>query len=158
MVYWFTLPHHSLSLKKVRAVTQTSQEPGGRSRCRGHEGVLFTGLCLKSCPAGFLILSTGQEVAPLLMGWALPHKSLIKTLPCRLTYRPTIWHQFLKHSSFSLGNSSLYQVDIELASKMTYIQSLGYTWLEGETQLQQIDLWPLYIHLHACAPMHTYTK
>lgn len=28
---WLVVPHHSLSLKEVRAGTQTEQEPGGQS-------------------------------------------------------------------------------------------------------------------------------
>jgi hypothetical protein len=39
---WFTVPHHSSSLEEAREETQTGQEPGGRSWCRGHEEVLLT--------------------------------------------------------------------------------------------------------------------
>jgi hypothetical protein len=41
---WLTLPHCSPSLKKVRTGTQTGKKLGGRSWCRGHGGVLLTGL------------------------------------------------------------------------------------------------------------------
>ena len=52
---WLTLPHYSLSLKEGRTGTQTGQEPGGRSWCRGHGGVLLTGLLPMAWWACFLI-------------------------------------------------------------------------------------------------------
>jgi hypothetical protein len=50
-----TLPHCYSSLKEARTETQTGQEPGGRIRCRGHGGVLLTGLLLMACSACLLI-------------------------------------------------------------------------------------------------------
>lgn len=47
-----TVPYNSSSPKAVRAGTQTAQEPGGRSRCRGREGVLPTGLLLRLAQLG----------------------------------------------------------------------------------------------------------
>ena len=38
----FGLHFHIQLLKEIRAGTQTGQEPGGRSLCRGHEGALTT--------------------------------------------------------------------------------------------------------------------
>lgn len=40
---------------------------------------------------------------------------------------------------------------------MAHTQFLGYTWWKAEKQLQQIDLWSSYMHVHACASMHMYT-
>lgn len=37
-------PDHSLSPKAMRTRAQAAWEPGGRSRCRGHRGVLLIGL------------------------------------------------------------------------------------------------------------------
>jgi hypothetical protein len=39
-----TLPQHCSSSKEVRTGTHPGQDPGGRSWCRGHGGVLLTGL------------------------------------------------------------------------------------------------------------------
>jgi hypothetical protein len=41
---WLTLRDHSPSLKEVGTETQSGQEPGGRSWCRGPGGVLLTAL------------------------------------------------------------------------------------------------------------------
>jgi len=50
----FIVPYNSSSSKAVRKRT-----PGNRSRCRGHGGMLLTGLLIMACTAYFLIeLST----------------------------------------------------------------------------------------------------
>lgn len=41
---WPTLPYHHPSLKEISTGTQTEQEAGGRSWCRGQEGLLLYGL------------------------------------------------------------------------------------------------------------------
>jgi hypothetical protein len=47
------------------------QETGGRIWCRGHEGVLFTGLLLVAPSACFLIepKTTSPEVSSFTIGW-----------------------------------------------------------------------------------------
>jgi hypothetical protein len=49
-------------------------EPGGRSSCRGHKGVLLTGLLPMACSACFLIepKTTDPRMVPPVTGWALP--------------------------------------------------------------------------------------
>ena len=36
-----------------------------------------------------------NRLAPPTMGWALPHQSLIKKMPCRLAYSLVLWRHFL---------------------------------------------------------------
>jgi hypothetical protein len=46
---------HCVSLREVGTGTQTGQGPAGRSGCRGHGGVLLTGLFIMACSAGSLL-------------------------------------------------------------------------------------------------------
>ena len=67
---WLTVPHHHSSLKKVRTGTQARWEPGGKSWCRGHGGVLP----ILACSACFLIESKttthhGLGPPPLIINW-----------------------------------------------------------------------------------------
>jgi hypothetical protein len=68
---------------------QSGQEPGGRSWCRGHGGVLFTGLLPMACSTCFLRESrtTWPGVAPPTMHWTLPHQSLVKKMPYRSPFQ-----------------------------------------------------------------------
>jgi hypothetical protein len=71
------LAHTSKSLfiiREVRIGIQTGQEPGGRSSCRGHGGVLLTGLLLMACSACFLIepRTTNPRVALLTQAGPYP--------------------------------------------------------------------------------------
>ena len=72
------LPDHSPSLEDVSTGTYTELEPGDRSWCRIHRGVLLTGLLPVACSACFLIelRTTSPGLAPPTMGWALPHWSI----------------------------------------------------------------------------------
>jgi hypothetical protein len=65
-----TLPHCCLWPKEVRTGTHIGLEPGGRSWCRGHGGVLLTGLLPLACSACFLIepRTTSLGMAPPTMG------------------------------------------------------------------------------------------
>lgn len=54
---WLSLLHCSLSLKEARAGSHTGQEPGGRSWCRVHGGMVLTGLLPMALSAWFLIES-----------------------------------------------------------------------------------------------------
>jgi hypothetical protein len=56
----------STSPKEVRTGTQAGLEPGGRSWCRGHGGVLLAGLLLITWSVGFFIESrnTSPGMAP----------------------------------------------------------------------------------------------
>lgn len=52
----FVLSHTSTALSKaVKTKSQMGREPGGRIRCRGHEGLLFTDLFFSACSAFFLM-------------------------------------------------------------------------------------------------------
>jgi hypothetical protein len=58
-------------------------------------------------------------MAPPTMGWALPHQSLIKTIHYRHAYRRILLKNFLNWDSLLSSDSSLFQVDIKLASTST---------------------------------------
>jgi len=60
----------SLFTKEIRTGTQAGQEPGGRNWCRGHAGMLLTGLLPQACSACFLIEPkiTSPGMAPPTMG------------------------------------------------------------------------------------------
>ena len=114
---WFILPCNCSSSKEGRGGTQTGQKPGGRSWCRGHGGVLLTGLLLMACSAFLLIelRTTSPDMASSIVGWALPHQSLIKKcyigLPIAGSYRG-IFSIEVPSSQMTLTC----QVDIKLAS------------------------------------------
>jgi hypothetical protein len=46
---WLTLPLCCSSMKEVRTGNQTGQEPGGRSWCRSHGGMMLTGFLHIAC-------------------------------------------------------------------------------------------------------------
>lgn len=54
-VYLTYTSHCSPSLKETRIRSQAGQETGGRSVCRGHGGLLLTGLFLMACSACLLM-------------------------------------------------------------------------------------------------------
>jgi hypothetical protein len=84
-----------------------SSRSGSRSWCRGHGGMLLTGLLPLACSACFFIepKSTSPGMEPTTMG--PPAWSLIEKMP----YSWISWRHFLKGSSFLCDNSSLCQVD-----------------------------------------------
>ena len=78
-----TLLHYCSPSREVRiGGTHTGLDPG----CRGHRGVLFTGLFLMASSDCLIIVArtTSPGVAPLTMGWALSNQSLIKKIPYKL--------------------------------------------------------------------------
>jgi len=107
----YSFPHCCSSPKEVRAGTHSGQELGSRSWCRGHGGMLLTGLLPLACSAYFLIepRTTSPGMAPPTMGWTLPHWSLIKKMP----YSWISWRHFLNWGSFLCDNSRLCQVDTQ---------------------------------------------
>lgn len=104
--YWggkglFVLHFHILvHTEKLRKGTQTGQEPGGKDGCRGHGGMLLSILLIIVCSAHLFIepRTISQRMAPPIMDWTLPHKSLIKKIIYRLFYRQILRH-FLDVSS-----------------------------------------------------------
>jgi len=107
-----TLPHCCSSPKEVRTGTHTRQELRGWSWCRGHGGVLLTGLIPLAWSACFLIesRSTSPEMTPPTMGCAFPPWSVIeKTL-----YSWISWRHFLKEGIFLCDNSNLCQDDTQI--------------------------------------------
>jgi hypothetical protein len=52
---WLALPHHCSSSMEVRTGTQTGQEPGVKSWCRSHEGLLLPTLFTMACSVCSLI-------------------------------------------------------------------------------------------------------
>jgi hypothetical protein len=85
-----TLPDHCKSLKEVRTWSQTEQEPGGRSWCSGHGGVLLLSVVYSVC---FLTepRTTRPGMAPPTMEWVLSYQSLVKKTP----YSLILWWHFL---------------------------------------------------------------
>ena len=85
LVSWREKTKKEKKVGEEKAYTSLSegrgQEPGGRSWCRGHRGVLLTGLLPMTCSTCFLsFLIPGMS--PPTMGWTLFHQSLIKMMPC----------------------------------------------------------------------------
>jgi hypothetical protein len=84
-----TLLHHSSRLKEVGTDTQTWLEPGGRSSCRAHGGVLLTDLPpWLGQPAFFFFFETGFLCIALAVlnslcrsGWLQTQKSTCLCLP-----------------------------------------------------------------------------
>ena len=112
---WLTCPQNSASSKVVSAGTHTGQEPGDRSWCRGHGGVLLTVLLPMACSVCFPI-EPSSGIALLTMGGALPCQSQLKTIPDRFTYSLVLWRHFLSWGSFLPNAFSLCQGDIKLSS------------------------------------------
>jgi len=108
---------HSPLLKEVRTGTQTGQGPGGRSWRRDHGGVLLTSLLPMANSVYFLTecRTTCPKVAPPTMGWALPHQSLIETMPLR----QILWRHSLNWGPLLFSDSSLCQVTAKLASTLS---------------------------------------
>jgi len=88
-----------------------SSRSGSRSWCRGHGGVLLTGLLPLASLACSLIepKPTIPGMAPPTMDWVLPTWSLVEKTPYSWVSR----RHFLNWSSFLCGNSSLCQVDTQ---------------------------------------------
>jgi hypothetical protein len=76
---------------------KSGRDPGGRSWCRGHGGMLLTGLLIMACSPCFLIEPRANSPGMALptMGWALPNQLLIK----KLLYSQIFWRHFLNWSS-----------------------------------------------------------
>ena len=83
---------------------------GSRSWCRGHGGMLLTGLLPLPCSACFLIepKTTSLGMAPLTNGPSHPWL-LIEKMP----YSWISWRHYLEGGSFLCNNSSLCQVDTQ---------------------------------------------
>jgi hypothetical protein len=82
----------------------SDQEPGGRSWCRSHGGVLLAGLLHMACSAPFLIKPRDGTTHH---GPALPQWSLVKKMP----YSWISWRHFLSWSPFLFDDPNMYQVD-----------------------------------------------
>lgn len=91
--FWFILPDHSPSSEEDRTGAQARLQPGGRSRCRGHERVLLH----MFCSAYFLIEPwTNPGLTPPTMHWAFPPWSQIEKTP----YNWIAWRHFFNRGSF----------------------------------------------------------
>jgi hypothetical protein len=93
-----TLLHHSLSLKEVRAETQTGLDSLRHELIQRPWSVLLTGLLLTACSSTcFLIEPRTIIVGGAILGldWSLHHQSLIKKIPYSLTYNLILQTHFL---------------------------------------------------------------
>jgi hypothetical protein len=98
-----------------------SSRSGSRSWCRGYGGMFFTGLLPQACSACSLIeprLPAQRWHHP--QGY-LPSWSLIE----KMHYSWISWRHFPNWRSFLCDNSSLCQVDTELASTPNKIRPLA---------------------------------
>jgi len=82
--------------KSGQELTQGRQEPGGRSWCRGHGGVLLTGL-LNLLSYKTQAHQPRDETTTL--GLFLPHQSVIKKMGYRPAYSLTLWRHLLYYGS-----------------------------------------------------------
>jgi hypothetical protein len=101
-VYIWLMYYISPLLKETRTGSQTGQEPGGRTWCRGHGGG-----CLLARSQRLESLLTGPGMASSRMGWAFPYWSLIKKMPYRLVCSPILWRYLLNWGSLLFDNNSL---------------------------------------------------
>lgn len=92
---------YSPSLRDIRRGTQTGQDPGSRSQCRGHREVLFTCLSSMACSPAFLhhLLAQGWH-HPQRLGPPYINHQWRKLYTC--AYWPILWWHFL--DSFFLDN------------------------------------------------------
>jgi hypothetical protein len=101
-------PHQFITEKR------SGQEPRSRSWCRGHGGVVLTGLVLMACSACFIIAPGITH-----SGVSLPmkdgpiHISSMKKMPHRLAHRAVWWGHFLNWGIFFQKDCSLCQADIK---------------------------------------------
>jgi hypothetical protein len=115
-----TRPHCCSSPKEVRTGTQAGQE-AGRSWCRGHGGMLLTGLLPLACSACSII-----EPRLPAQRWhhpqgAFPPWSLIEKMP----HSWISWRHFLTWSSFLCDNSSCVKLTHK-TSQCAITKSLSY--------------------------------
>ena len=103
------------SQKEARTGIQTGQKPGGRSWCRGHGTVLFTGLLIVAWPTCFLI--EPRMANPIGLG---PPTSVTRKMFYRFVCSPLLRMHFLNWDFLFSNNSRLYQVDIKLTSTSYY--------------------------------------
>jgi hypothetical protein len=116
-------PHHSSPPKDTRIGIKTGPEPGARSWCGGHGGVLLIRLPIMAYSTCFLIEPriTKPGMPPPTINWVLPHQSLIKKTP----YSWILLRHFLKGGSFLPNNSSLCQIALKLASTPGWYSQSG---------------------------------
>lgn len=117
---------------------RSQQEPGSRSWCKGHEGVLLTSLLLRACSVYLFIeprtISVG--VAPPTLDCTLPHQWLIKKCPKGL------------HTTWSYEGISIISGDCLVSSSHKTSQhtqanipgSIGENWFSFCQQYQYIFL------------------
>jgi hypothetical protein len=114
-----------------RTGTQTGLDPEGRDWCRGHGGVLLTGLLPMACSACFLIQL--RSSSPGMAGWVRPHGSLTEKMP----YSCISWRHFLPWDSFLSDDFSLCQVDRQNQP----VLGRKAEWLSHRRDIARIDLW-----------------
>jgi hypothetical protein len=132
------LPTHNSSLKEVRTETQAGKEPGGRSWCRDHGRVLFTGLLS-------LLSYRTQDQQPRYSTThngldPPPHRLPINKISFKLLWSLILRH-FLSWGSVSSDDFSVCQVDLRLPSA-----SSAVIWLTLFTKSPWIPCW----HCLAC--------
>lgn len=133
----FILPDHSQSLSRVRTCTQAGLERGGRSLCRGHGGMLITGLLLLTSLACFLIeLRTSSPALH------LPHQSPTKKILYMMDVPQTKLIGAFSQGFLLLDDCSLYQIYINLASTVDCHSLLGWG-------LTVFPLWQVYCVIQA---------
>lgn len=98
---WLIVHHPGRPGRKSR------EEPGDSNSCRGHRGVLFTGLFLTACSACFLIQPRASSTAYSELSapvWIMDQENVPQACPLW-------WGHFLSWSSLFQNDSSLCQLD-----------------------------------------------
>ena len=96
----------SRSPKEIRTESQTWQNPGGRSWCRGHRAVLLKGLLTLLC---YRTQDHQTRDGTLLCGLGPPPLITVE----KMSYSWISWKHFLNGGSFLPDDSNLCQIDIQ---------------------------------------------
>jgi hypothetical protein len=117
------------TLSTLLFITKGSQDwnssrSGSRSWCRGHGGMLLTGLLPLPCLACFLIEPRTTSPERHHPQGALPPWSLIEKMP----YSWISWRHFCKGGSFLYGNSNLCQVNTQNQPVQNLFPKIASLW------------------------------
>jgi hypothetical protein len=148
-----TLPHRCSSPKEGRTGTHTGQELEGRSWCRGHGGVLLTGLLPLACSACFLI--EPRTISP---GWHHPQEACpFWPLTSKMSYSLISWRYFLKGGFLICDNLRLKLTHKTSQFNPQCSQFLPFKmWLDQELKILGsleiiCELWSLESHIKSTA-------
>ena len=73
-------------------------------------------------------------MVPPTVRWAIPHQLLTNKMLYRLAYNPVIRRHFLKQGALLSDDSTLYQVDIKLASRPALERKMALSSYVSDTE------------------------